>query len=120
MNFTRSAAIILVLCAFSAFARDKNEGKFTLQTSTTVGSTELKPGEYKFAFDDTGSSVQVKFLQGKTVVATANASVMENTSRQRAVAVTTRQEGNTRIIEQIDFGMRTLNLVSGAGAIQGQ
>jgi len=51
MNFTRSAAIVLVLCGFNAFAKDKNEGKFTLQSSTN-----LKPGEYKFAFDDVGSS----------------------------------------------------------------
>ena len=120
MKFTRSAAIVLVLCAFSAFAKDKNEGKFTLSNSTTVGSTELKPGEYKFAFDDSGSSVQVKFLQGKSVVATANASVMENTSRQRGVAVTTGEAGNTRIIKQIDFGKRTLTFVSGEGAVQGQ
>jgi len=120
MNFTRSAAIVLVLCAFSAFAKDKNEGKFTLQNSTTVGSTNLKPGEYKFAFDDMGSSVQVKFLQGKTVVATANASVMENTLRQAGVAVTTAEAGNTRIIKQIDFGKRTLTFASGEGAVQGQ
>ena len=120
MKSTRSAAIVLILCALSAFAKDKNEGKITLSNSATIGSTELKPGEYKFAFDDVGSSVQVKFLQGKTVVATANASVMENTLRQSGVAVTTAEAGNTRIIKQIDFGKRTLTFVSGEGAVQGQ
>src|SRR5215475_10854652 len=120
MKFTRSAAIVLVLCAFSAFAKDKNEGKLTLQNSTAVGSTNLKPGEYKIAFDDVGPSVEVRFLQGKTVVATANASVMENASRQTGVAVTTAEAGKTRIIKQIDFGKRTLTFVSGEGAVQGQ
>jgi hypothetical protein len=122
MNLKRSAAMVVIVaaCALSAFGKDKNQGTFTLLKSTTVGSTELKPGDYKFEFDGTGSPVQVKFLRGKDVVATANASVMESSLRQQGVAVTTRETGNTRIIEQIDFGKRTLTLASGEAAVQGQ
>ena len=74
MKFMKYSAV-LALVAFSlslgAFAKDRNEGKFTLSDPATVGSTQLKPGDYKATWEGSGSDVQVKILQGKNVVATS-------------------------------------------------
>src|SRR5581483_7651656 len=55
----------------SAMAKDNgsnNSGKFTVAENVKVGSTELKPGNYKVEWDGSGDSVQVKIMQGKNTV----------------------------------------------------
>ena len=105
MKFVKYSAL-LALVAFSlslvAFGKDKNEGKFTLNDPTQIGSTQLKPGVYKATWEGTGSEVQVKILQGKNVVATASAKVVD--SPQGVDSVTLGTAGTTKTLEEIDFG----------------
>jgi len=105
MKFVKYSAL-LALVAFSlslgAFAKDKNEGKFTLSDSAQVGSTQLKPGTYKATWEGTGSDVQVKILQGKNVVATTSAKLVDQS--QGLDSVTLRNNGGTKTVDEIDFG----------------
>src|SRR5262250_789881 len=82
---------VLALVAFSlslaAFAKNSNEGKFTLWDSAAVGSTQLAPGDYKATWEGSGPDVQVKILQGKNVVAAGPAKLVDNPTRQDAVIV---------------------------------
>ena len=105
MKFVKYSAL-LVLVAFSlsfgALAKDKNEGKFTLTEASQIGSTQLKPGEYKATWDGTGSDVQVKILQGKNVVATSSAKLVDQ--RSSLTAVTLGGSSGVKTVEEIDFG----------------
>ena len=92
---------LVSLLSLGAFAKDKNEGKFTLQTPVQVGSTQLSAGNYKASWDGTGD-VQVKILQGKNVVATVPAKLVDKTAIQDSVIVS--NANSSRNLEEIDFG----------------
>ena len=115
VNFMKSVkySAVLALVAFSlslgAFAKDKNEGKFTLSNPASVGSTELRPGDYKATWEGSGSDVQVKILQGKNVVATSSAKLVDNPTRQDSVTVS--GDNGVRTIDQIDFSSGHKSLV---------
>ena len=104
MKFMKYVALLglVSLLSLGAFAKDKNEGKFSLQSSAQLGSTELKPGDYKATWDGTGPDVQVKILQGKNVVATAPAKVVDRTQIQDSVIVS--NANSSRNLDEIDFG----------------
>lgn len=112
MKFMKYSAV-LALVAFSlslgAFAKDKNEGKFTLSNPASVGSTQLRPGDYKVTWEGSGSDVQVKILQGKNVVATSSAKLVDNPTRQDSVTVS--GDSGARTIDQIDFSSGHKSLV---------
>ena len=92
------AIVTLGLCA-GLFAKDKNEGKFTLVDSIQVGSNQLKPGEYKAIWDGTGPDVQVKILQGKNVVVTVPAKLVDESSGQDSVTVS----NPNKSLQEINF-----------------
>ena len=91
VKYSALLAMVTLSLAVGLFARDKakdkNEGKFTLVDSVQVGSTELKAGDYKATWDGSGSDVQLKILQGKNVVATAPARLVDDSSGQDSVTV---------------------------------
>jgi hypothetical protein len=115
MKFVKYSAV-LALVAFclslSAFAKDRNEGKFTLADPASIGSTQLRPGDYKATWEGTGSDVQVKILQGKNVVATTSAKLVDNPTHQDSVTV--KGEPGARSIDEIDFGGPRKSLVFGS------
>jgi hypothetical protein len=103
MKFVKYVALLglVSLLSLGAFARDKNEGKFTLSNSVQICSTQLKAGDYKATWDGTGD-VQVKILQGKNVVATVPAKLVDKTDGQDSVTVG--NANSERTLEEIDFG----------------
>jgi hypothetical protein len=104
MKFSKHVALFVLVAGLSltAFAKDKNEGKFTLNDSVQIGSTQLKPGDYKATWEGTGSDVQVKILQGKSVVATTSAKLVDRPSGQDSVTIG--NANSTRNLQEIDFG----------------
>jgi hypothetical protein len=79
MRFAKVSKLMVlglaVLLAASAFAGTK--GGFQVNDPITVNGTTLKPGEYKLQWDGNGPNVQLSFIQGKKVIATAPAHVVE-------------------------------------------
>ena len=114
MKFAKCVAVLATLTlglSLSAFAKDKNQGKFTLGDEAQVGSTQLQPGEYKVQWEGSGDAVQVTILKGKNVVATTTAKVVEQPSPARADAVTLDTGANPKTLKEIDFGNRKEALV---------
>lgn len=93
-----------------AFARDKNEGKFTLNDAAQVGSTQLKAGDYRIMWEGSGANVQVKILQGKDVVATTSAKLVDKASTRDSVTLSS---GSPRKLQEIDFSNAHKALVFG-------
>ncbi|SRR6266436_5317310 len=117
MKFVKYPAV-LALVAFGlslgAFAKDRNEAKFTLSEPALVGSTQLKPGDYKVTWDGTGSDVQVKVLQGKNVVATTSAKLVDKSTGTDAVTLGP-GSGNVKSLDELDFANRKQALVFSSG-----
>jgi hypothetical protein len=114
VRYSAVLALVALSLSFSAFAKDKNEGKFTLSDSAVVGSTQLGPGDYKATWEGSGPEVQVKILQGKNVVASGSAKLVDNPSRQDAVTVS--GSAGARTVDEIDFSGARKGLVFGSQA----
>lgn len=117
MRFAKySIGLMLAMCiSLSAFAKDKNEGKFSLSSPAQLGSTQLQPGDYKVTWDGSGSDVQVKILQGKNVVATTSAKLVqkEQPAPYSAVTLSTPTNGAASVNE-LTFDKRKESLVFGS------
>ena len=101
MKHVALLALAASTLTLGAFAKDKNEGKFSLSAPVQLGSTQLKAGDYKAIWEGTGADVQVKILQGKNVVATAPAKLLDNASSQDSVSLG--NSNGTKTLQEIDF-----------------
>jgi hypothetical protein len=88
---------LALLVASSAFAGAK--GEMTLLSPATINGTNLKAGDYKLQWEGTGPDVQVSILQGKNVVATVPAKVVDLTAPSPA---------NAAVLNTGENGKRTL------------
>ena len=111
VKYVAVLATLILGLSLGAFAKDKNEGKFTLPDTAKVGSTELKPGDYRVEWQGSGDAVQVKILEGKKVVATTTGKLVERKEPARSDAVTLDDQTNAKILREIDFGNRKESLV---------
>src|SRR6266478_3690372 len=118
MKFVKYSAVLALVTfglTLGAFAKDRNQGKFTLSEPAQVGATQLKPGDYKVTWDGTGSDVQVKILQGKNVVATTSGKLVEKEQPAPYSAVTLSSGADgTRTLSELSFGKRKEVLVFGS------
>ncbi|MFZ0797596.1 MAG: hypothetical protein WCA13_17185 [Terriglobales bacterium] len=92
---------------------NKNEGNFTLPDTVRVGSTELRPGEYKAEWKaESDGTVKVDILQhGKTVVtAQGKLKDLQQPAPYDAV-ITVPLKDNAKAINEIDFSKRKQALV---------
>lgn len=112
-NYVAIAAVIVLSMSLNSFAKDKNETRVTFSEKVQVGSTEVKPGDYKLQWDGNGPDVQVKVVKGKDVVATVPAKLLANTSKQGGDAIQTRANANEKQLEQVDFAGGRQSLVFG-------
>jgi hypothetical protein len=75
----------------------------TLGTAAQVGSTTLKPGDYRVEWQGTGSNVNVNFMQGSKVVATAPATVEQKESHNNSIQLTNAGGNGTATVREIDW-----------------
>jgi hypothetical protein len=89
-----------VLTATSAFAAP-NKGSLQITSPVKINGTQLKPGDYSVKWEGTGSNVQLSILQGRSVVTTATAHVVElpQKSTNDAAVITTGSDGTKNIAE---------------------
>jgi hypothetical protein len=94
-------SIFAMLSLLSVFARNKNQQSVNIPDTVQVGSTQLKPGNYKMEWQGTGPDIQVTFLRdGKTVV-TVPATLKTNDDQVTQDDIVTGSEDKT--LEEIDF-----------------
>jgi hypothetical protein len=123
MKAVRWIAMLAVVASgltLSAFAKDKNEAKFTLSDTAVLGSTQLKPGDYKAQWDGTGPDVQVKILKGKEVVASAPAKLIDKKNASGTNAVTFGTGNGARSLDEVDFNSGKQSLVFSGAATQAE
>ena len=88
----------------------------TFSDPVQVNGTTLQPGDYKVTFDDTTPTTQLTFKKGKKEVATAQAQV-KPADKRHTTSLEFNGEGNSRTLQQIQFGGSSQALVlSGGGS----
>ena len=116
------AAALLLLLAVSALAADKsNKAKVTVLDPVMVNGTTLAPGDYTVTWEGSGTDVQVTFLRGKKVVATAAAKVESRDVAYGNTAYVTKKDGSgLDLIEIRPEGKKQALALSGSETAAGQ
>lgn len=78
--------------SMSAFAAS-NSANVSLPHAISVNGKQLPKGDYKVKWEGSGSDVQVSFLQGKNVIATASGKVTPRQSKANYTSFQTTDDG---------------------------
>ena len=106
-------ATVPVLLASDSKSDTNMRKNITLGEAAQVGTTTLQPGDYKVEWQGTGQNVNVKFMQGNKVVATAPATVQEKESRSNSIELKNEGSGPATVRE-IDWAHVALVFQPGA------
>jgi hypothetical protein len=102
---------LTLLFPLGALARD-NKHSVDIIDSVQVGSTQLKPGNYKVEWQGTGPVVQVSFERNGATVVTLPATLKTNDHQVTQDAVETKgSSADEKVLEEIDFGHQKEALV---------
>jgi hypothetical protein len=108
MKFSNTSKGLLLglalLLATSAFAA--NKGSLQVSDTVNVSGKSLAAGEYNVKWEGNGPNVELNILQGKKVVATIPARLID---LDRSAA------GNTAVVKRNGDGSRTLSEIRFAG-----
>ena len=120
MNLKSRLVALVVLCflmSLSAVAKDqeKNHGSMSLAEPAQMGSTLLKPGDYKLVWDGNGPDVNVQIMQGRKTVATVPAKLVQREKASEQDQVILKSVGSGRAIDEVNFRNRTEAIVVGSG-----
>jgi hypothetical protein len=93
---------LVVLLAASAFAA--NKGSLALASSTIVAGKQLAAGEYTVKWEGSGPAVEASIMQGKKVVATVQAHMVElDKAPNNDAAVVRKGDDGSATLNQIRF-----------------
>ncbi len=125
MKLKKYAALVggaFLLLPFSAFAKTKDHVTVSLDSPTYVGSTLVKPGQYKVEWRGTPDNEQVSFLNGSTVVATTQGKMETEAKASPYTDVdTTPAKDDHRAVHEIDFqNQKQVLILTQSQTVQGQ
>jgi hypothetical protein len=110
---------LALLLATSAFAA--NKGSLSVVDPVTIAGKQLAAGQYKVTWDGSGSSVQLNIIQGKNVVATVPARVVElNNAANSDSAVVSSNSDGSKTLSQIRFSGKKFALAIGQETAQAE
>jgi hypothetical protein len=110
---------LALLLATSAFAA--NKGSLLVSDSFTVSGKQLAPGDYTVKWEGNGPNVELSILQGRTVVATTPARLIDlNRSADQNTAVVRRNGDGSRSLTEIRFSGKKFALAIGEESAKAQ
>jgi hypothetical protein len=103
-------ALVLATGAFAA----SNKGSVQIIDPVTVSGKQLRPGDYSVQWDGSGPNVELSIMQGKKVVATTPARLIDlsKTPNGNSAVVKTNEDGS-RSLSEIHFGGKKYALAIG-------
>ncbi len=104
-------ALLALLLPVGALARN-NAHSVQIFNVVQIGSSQLKPGNYKVEWQGTGPAVQVSFHQNGKAVVTVPATLKANDDQVTQDAIMTEAtSADTSELKEIDFGRQKESLV---------
>jgi hypothetical protein len=118
MKTSYFTAVLSLTCLLgfggSAYGARNNARSVEIFNVVQIGTTELKPGNYKVEWQGNGPAVEVSFRRNGTTVATAPATLKTNDHQVTQDAIETDTTGTgTSTLKEIDFGHQKEALVFG-------
>jgi hypothetical protein len=102
---------LALLFPLGALARN-NAHSIQISDAVQIGSTQLKPGNYKVEWEGAGPAVEVSFQKNGKTVATVPATLKTNDDQVTQDAIMTEAtSADTSTLKEIDFGRQREALV---------
>lgn len=112
LRFAGVLAGIAIVCTTTALAAEK--GSMKVFDPTVVNGTQLSPGDYGLQWEGTGSNVQLKILQGKKVIATTSATLVQlNAPASQNMIATRNTDNHGRALSGVSFRGKNYALTIG-------
>ncbi len=104
IKYIAMTAALALLTPLSLFAADKTTRSVTIGDPVTIGTTQLKPGNYKLEWEGNGPAVTVNFMRNGKTIATAPAHLQTNDSNvKQNDVIMDRTNANNEKLKEIDF-----------------
>ena len=110
--------LLLALAAMpsSSVAKDKDSEHITVSDPVMIAGTELKPGDYRVAWQGTGDVVTVTFSRGDKVFVTTSARLVNSTSPYDGALQMKTTGNNMKVLEGIQWKKKALVFDQAAGS----
>jgi hypothetical protein len=109
MKYVGIATLLFaVFIPATLMAAAKDSANIKLSDPVTISGKVLKPGNYHVKWNGTSGPVQVSFLKGKDVVATAPAELINKKSPYDDAVETKEAPNKTSLLEEIDWSKMSL------------
>jgi len=112
MKYTTIFALML-MAPMALLAAPKNSATVTFTETVTINGAAVPPGDYHVVWQGTGPSVEASILQGKNVVASAPATLINTKSEYNGAVETSDGNNNSKVLEAIDWTNRSLRFGQG-------
>ena len=107
MKYTAILALMLTVPMALLVAAPKNSA-VTFAETVTVNGTQIPPGNYHVEWQGTGATVEASILQGKQVVASAPATLVNAKTNYDGAVETTEGPNSSKILQAIDWSNQSL------------
>jgi hypothetical protein len=107
MKYAAIVALMLV-APMALLAASKDSANVTFTETVTSNGASVPPGDYHVVWQGTGSSVEATILQGKKVLASAPATLVNAKTQYDGAVETSDGSNNSKVLEAIDWSNRSL------------
>ena len=112
LGFAGVLAGMTLMFATTALAAEK--GSLKLYDPTLVNGVQLSPGDYTLQWEGTGNNLQLQIFQGKKVVATTTAALVQLKAPASQNLTSTKNAGNNaKALTEIEFRGKSYALTIG-------
>src|SRR5271165_641106 len=109
----RVIVALMLMAPVPLLAAPKNSANVRFTQTVAVNGVSVPPGGYHVVWQGTGSSVEATILQGKKVVASAPATLVNAKSEYDGTVETAGGNDNAKVLEAIDWSNRSLRFDQG-------
>ncbi len=109
--YTSLVLAAAMLVSANAFAGEKE--RLETQKAITVNGNALPAGKYTVTWEGSGPSVELKFLKGKSVVATVPAQIVSQKTVGNAGIVTKQENGSVVLTQILPEGKKYILTIGG-------
>lgn len=112
MKYIAIVALMLMV-PVALLAAPKNSASVTFTEAVTINGTAIPPGNYRVEWQGTGATLEASIIQGKQVVASAPATLVNAKSDYDGAVETTEGPNNSKVLQAIDWSNRSLRFDEG-------
>ncbi len=104
---------LMLMAPVALLAAPKNSASVTFTETVTINGVQVPPGDYHVQWQGTGAAVEASIFQGKQVLVSAPATLVNEKNKYDGAVETSEGPNNSKILQAIDWNDRSLRFDQG-------